>query len=180
MHHCKASRLSSRYGSGIFRSDKGTVEFDRKTKLSERIWRSCLRSHHRVARSLCRLRRVRASPDARLTDAGRLRPISRKLSWSGDGPAAYSSPCANCVHYFMWPRKNRVKRVLGSRHERHRQNGRVTPSRNQRRHFCRPHGAARSQNNSSRLSWLWLTPFGTLLWSASSRLRLFCEWCQPA
>src|SRR5437016_4462028 len=28
MRHCKASRLSSWYGSRIFRSDKGTVEFN--------------------------------------------------------------------------------------------------------------------------------------------------------
>ena len=55
MHHCKASRLSSWYGLGIFRSDKGTVEFNRKTKPSKRTWRSCIRSLHRIAHSLCRL-----------------------------------------------------------------------------------------------------------------------------
>ena len=42
MHDCEASRLSSWYGLGIFRSRKGTVEFNRKTKLSKRTWRSCI------------------------------------------------------------------------------------------------------------------------------------------
>ena len=55
MHHCEASRLSSWYGLGIFRSRKGTVEFNRKPKLSKRTWRSCIRSLHRIAHSLCRL-----------------------------------------------------------------------------------------------------------------------------
>ena len=47
MHHCEAAALSSRYGLGIFRGDKGAVEFNRKTKLSKRTvstvrsWMSC-------------------------------------------------------------------------------------------------------------------------------------------
>ena len=37
------------------------------------------------------------------------------------------------------------------------------------------------KTNSSRLSWLWLTPFATLLWRVlPGRLSLFCEGCQPA
>jgi len=36
MHHCKASRLSSWYGFGIFRSDKGAVEFNRKARPLEK------------------------------------------------------------------------------------------------------------------------------------------------
>jgi hypothetical protein len=54
-HHCKASGLSSWYGLGIFRGDKGAVEFNRKTKLSKRTWMSCIRNLHRIAHSLCRL-----------------------------------------------------------------------------------------------------------------------------
>ncbi len=73
MHHCKACRLSSWYGWGIFRSDKEAVEFNRKTKLSKRTWRSCLRSYHRIATLSAALDTgLNASPDARLTDRCRL------------------------------------------------------------------------------------------------------------
>lgn len=99
MHHCKACRLSSWYGLGIFRSDKGAVEFNRKTKLSKRTWRSRLRSHHRIAHSLCRLGHGSQPFSGR--SAHRPGPTDgRSADWQGK-PAEtliiINELCASCV-----------------------------------------------------------------------------------
>ena len=78
MHHCKASRLSSWYGLGIFRSRKGTVEFNRKPN-SPREPGGRVFEVFTESPTLCAAwdTGLNASPDGRLTDEADRRPISR-------------------------------------------------------------------------------------------------------